>query len=557
MSRLTANVVIVAFVLLTLVQGQDTNLGRLPSAPFLSQYDSTVAVKNLSQRLDRIFNSNAYRKSKVSCMVWSVTRNKLLYQKNAYECLTPASTTKLFTTAAAFHALGTEGIIDTEVRATGKVDSTGMLHGDLYLVGHGDALLTINDIEYLADALYQSGIRAMTGHVYGDGSFFDNVADRAVYSGDNEDVVKLGPITALGLHKNSIAVVVSASSKGVVSAQTIPASDALQLERFQPKSKGIIVPSKPVKRQQYGDAPTPDPEPKQRKRRKRYRMARLPKVTVVSTIQPDGIQLLQYKGSPGRNRTVTLYVDMHSPALVAAGALSNRMRSGGIAVSDTVYTKKSPASSRVIAVFRRPLADIVSIVNKRSDNFLAEHIFKIVGGLYGGQTNTAVRARDKVLATLDSLRVERNGCVLNDGSGLSRRNKVCARTQADLLHKVAETSYGDAFNSSLSIAGIDGTLRRRMLGTIAVGNVHGKTGTLRNTSSLAGYVTTLDGEQLAFSFISNGAYVRSYKAAENDAVIELANYSYNPSRTQPVPSVLKEIEADSSLMESDYDFPED
>lgn len=557
MSRLTANVVFVAFVLLTLVQGQDTSPRRLPSAPFLSQYDSTIAVDNLSQRLDRIFNSNVYRKSKVSCVVWSVTRNKLIYQKNAYEHLTPASTTKLFTTAAAFHALGSEGTIDTEVRATGKVDSTGRLQGDLYLVGHGDALLTINDIEYLADALHQSGIRAVTGHVYGDGSFFDNVTDRAVYSGDNEDVVKLGPITALGLHRNTIAVVVSASSKGVVSAQTIPASDALHIQHFQAKSKGMIVPSKPVKRQRYGDTPNPDPEPKQRKQRKRYRRARAPKVSVSTTIQPDGIQLLQYKGSPGRNRTVTLYVDMHSPALVAAGALSNRMISGGIFVSDTVYTKKAPASSRVMAVFRRPLVDIISIVNKRSDNYLAEHIFKIVGGIYGGQTNSAVHAREKVLATLDSLRVERNGCLLNDGSGLSRRNKVCARTQADLLHRVTETDYGDAFKSTLSIAGIDGTLRRRMLGTFAAGNVHGKTGTLRNTSSVSGYVTTLDGEQLAFSFISNGAYVGSFKAAENNALVELANYSYDPSRTRPIPSVVPEVVTDSTSMELDYDFPED
>jgi D-alanyl-D-alanine carboxypeptidase/D-alanyl-D-alanine-endopeptidase (penicillin-binding protein 4) len=493
----------------------------------------------------------------VSCAVWSVTRNKLLYEKNADECLTPASTTKLFTAAAAFHALGPDGTIDTEVRATGKVDSNGLLHGDLYLVGHGDALLTINDIEYLADALFQAGIRAVAGHVYGDGSFFDSVTDRAVYSGDNEDVEKLGPITALGLHKNTIAVVVSASSKGIISAQTIPASDALHVEPIQTKLKGKPSPVKPRKKHRYGDAPPPDPEPRQPNRRKHARRARMPRVSVVSAIQPNGVQLLQYRGSPGRNRTVTLYVGMYSPALVAAGTLSNRMRSGGISISDTVFTKQAPASSRVMATFRRPLADIVSIVNKRSDNYLAEHVFKIVGGMYGGQTNTANRARNKVLATLDSLRVDRNGSLFNDGSGLSRRNKVCALTQVNLLSKVARTSYGNVFKSTLSIAGVDGTLRRRMSGTFAADNARGKTGTLRNTSSVSGYVTTLDGEQLAFSFISNGAYVRSYKVAENLAIINLANYSYDPSRTQPVPSSVQEVEADSSFIESEYDFPDE
>ncbi|MBI2793418.1 MAG: D-alanyl-D-alanine carboxypeptidase/D-alanyl-D-alanine-endopeptidase [Ignavibacteria bacterium] len=555
MSRLTTCVVIISCVVLTFVQGQDTTLTRRPAAPFLSQYDSTVAVINLGQRLDKIFDTNVYRKSKVSCAVWSVTRNKLLYERNADQCLTPASTTKLFTTAAAFHALGRDGTIDTEVRATGKIDSAGLLHGDLYLVGHGDALMTINDIEYLADVLFRAGIRAVAGHVYGDGSFFDNVTDRALYSGDSEDVEKLGPITALGLHKNTIAVVVSASSKGIISAQTIPASDALRVEPIQTKVRGKTNPAPVRKKQRYGDAP-PDPEPRQRKRRKRARKVRAPRVSVVSVVQPNGFQLLQYKGSPGRNRTVTLYVGMYSPALVAAGALSNRMRSGGISVSDTVFTKVAPASSRVIATFRRPLTDIVSIVNKRSDNYLAEHVFKIVGGLYGGQTNTADRARNKVLATLDSLRVERNGSLLNDGSGLSRRNKVCALTQVSLLNQVANSGYGDVFKSTLSIAGVDGTLRRRMLGTFAANNAHGKTGTLRNTSSISGYVTTLDGEQLAFSFISNGANVRSYKAAENIAITVLANYSYDSSRTQPVPITFQEVEADSAPMEPEYDFPE-
>src|SRR5207237_561010 len=78
----------------------------------------------------------------------------------------------------------------------------------------------------------------------------------------------------------------------------------------------------------------------------------------------------------------------------------------------------------------------------------------------------------------------------------------------------------------MSIAGVDGTLRKRMKGTYAEGNVHGKTGTLRNVSALAGYVTSRDGEMFCFAMLMNGGRHGDYRAVQDKVAERLAAFSY-------------------------------
>ena len=481
------------FLVVVALNAQDTT--KLPSysAPFPSQFDSTQAVKSLTKRLNSLFNTRAYRRSKESIQVYSITRGVTLYEKSPELALTPASNTKLFSTNAAFYALRNDGMLKTEIRATGQLMPDGTLEGDLYIVGRGDALLTVNDIEEMADKLFAIGLRRVHGTIYGDPSFFDNQTNRAIYSGDGEDVQRLAPITALSHSMGKIAIVVSATSKGYISAQTIPQSDAIVLKRLTKRRKG----------------------------RRRIR--------VTSTVDNNGKQIISVSGSPGANRTKTVYVDMRSPALNLAGALSNRLRSGGIMNDTLIGVQAAPENARVLTSFSRPFVEMASVVNKRSHNYLAEHVFKLVGGLYGGQTSTAAKAKEMILSTLDSMGVYRKGAMFNDGSGLSRRNLVCARTVVELLTKIRSMPYSEDFYNCLSIAAVDGTLRGRMHNTPADSNMCGKTGTLRSVSSLSGYVTTRDGELLAFSVISNGPYKRNFKATENQVAIELASFSYRSS----------------------------
>jgi D-alanyl-D-alanine carboxypeptidase/D-alanyl-D-alanine-endopeptidase (penicillin-binding protein 4) len=541
------------------------------SPPVRTQYDSARALRTLRERLDNIFTSNAYRSGRTSVSVWSITRGASIYERNHLANLTPASTTKLFTTASVFQLYGAGSSVTTDVRYDGTIGSDGTLRGNLYLIGHGDALLSVNDLEELADKVRAAGITRVTGNVYGDGSAFESQSNRAVYSGDFEDVVPLPPIVALNVNRGTIAVVASAGRSGIPSVQTIPASDAVELVvRAKTAAAAAPPPTQPRKRsarrappttgkrkstkkrtsakrradvhqiqegERFGDAP---PEPRQRRRTRRVRS----RVSASSTLLPNGTQRIAVNGNPGRNATSTVYVNAAKPALFTAGVFVNRLRSGGVTVDGAVLERQAPSNARIVAQFRRPLTEIAGVVNKRSDNYIAEHLFKLVGATCGDHTTTSARARRTVLDVLDTLGVQRNGCVFYDGSGLSRRNLVSAATQVQMLRKIHTLPWGREYRSTLAIAAYDGTIRGRMHGTPAANNVTAKTGTLRNVSSLSGYVTTADGELLAFSFMSNGPSVGSYKQLESLAAATLAAFSYGGSAA--LDTQLNEVQLDTN-----------
>ncbi|MDZ4746067.1 MAG: tRNA (adenosine(37)-N6)-dimethylallyltransferase MiaA [bacterium] len=477
---------------------------------FLTAVDSTNARAALKTQLDKLFTSIQSRKTSTGVMVYSLESNSVVYSRNPDVMLTPASTTKLFSTAALFQRLGKNGTLSTDVRTDGAIDAQGTLRGNVYIVGHGDALLSINDLEDIADKLRVMGIKRITGSIIGDGSQFDAVADRAVYSGDGEHVQPLPPVRALSMNKSSVAVVVNGAPNGRASAQCVPSSDAFD----------VVVVDGPVSKSK-------------RKRRARVR--------VTSKLLPSGVQQFVVTGSPGANRSSTSYFNMGRPALVVAGSLRSRLRAGGVVVDGSVAEQTTPSTSKMLTSNNRSIVEFCSIVNKRSDNFLAEHVFKAVGAWCGDYNTTAKRAKLALLETLDSFDIRRLDCSFNDGSGLSRRNLASASTEVALLRSITTQSWGPEYASTLAIAGVDGTLRGRMKQTPAENNLHGKTGTLRNVSALAGYVKTLDGEPLVFSFISNGPSVHAYKGVETLAGIALASFSY---RT-PLPTLSEDAAIDT------------
>jgi D-alanyl-D-alanine carboxypeptidase/D-alanyl-D-alanine-endopeptidase (penicillin-binding protein 4) len=103
-----------------------------------------------------------------------------------------------------------------------------------------------------------------------------------------------------------------------------------------------------------------------------------------------------------------------------------------------------------------------------------------------------------------------------EGSGLSRNNLATANATTALLKTMATHPEAKAFADSLPVAGVDGSLRRRMKGTAAEGNVRAKTGSLRYANSLSGYVTTAAGERLAFAVMINRGIQPAGRTARED-----------------------------------------
>jgi PBP4 family serine-type D-alanyl-D-alanine carboxypeptidase len=243
-------------------------------------------------------------------------------------------------------------------------------------------------------------------------------------------------------------------------------------------------------------------------------------------------QTIRVSGGLTANRTSSYRYEMKNPPLVVAGMVYDRLRAHGIRISGQPVTGSSPRQVKVIGEVRRPLLEILESVMKNSNNYLAEYVFKMIGAAHGGQKSTAERSGEVIDQRMTRAHVPFGKCVINDGSGLSRANCLSASALAAMLtaaHRDAKVF--PALYSTMAIAGVDGTLRRRMKGTYAEGNVRGKTGTLRNVSALAGYVTSRDGEMFVFAMLMNGGRHGAYKGVQDRVAQRLAAFSYGESAT--------------------------
>lgn len=208
---------------------------------------------------------------------------------------------------------------------------------------------------------------------------------------------------------------------------------------------------------------------------------------------PDTVRDSLYSG-PARD-PAKAYLEAFHDALVR----KNIVVDGGVADSiapmpfklDTLFVYTSP-----------PLRMILPVLMKPSQNQVAELVFKTIG-LERGGLGTADSAKSVVTRQLLAWGVEPDGFKIADGSGLSRHNLLTPETIVRVLDTMQRDTAFAVFYNSMPIAGIDGTLKDRMKGTPAEGNVHAKTGSISAARNLSGYVTTADGERLLFSVMAN------------------------------------------------------
>jgi D-alanyl-D-alanine carboxypeptidase/D-alanyl-D-alanine-endopeptidase (penicillin-binding protein 4) len=224
-------------------------------------------------------------------------------------------------------------------------------------------------------------------------------------------------------------------------------------------------------------------------------------------------------------------VSVEDPAEYALSVFRARLERRGIEVegpSSVVHNwnRQSLRAPRLLASHTSPrMIEIVRVINKLSQNFFAEQVLKTLGAVFEGEGSFDEGA-DVVRDVLEDFDLPTHNLRIYDGSGLSRRNTVTAQLTAELLVAMHDHPRFEEYYESLLIAGTDGDTRR--LDTPAArGNVHSKTGTLRGVSALSGYVTTGDGELLAFSVLSNGTPRGKWGAVSvEDAIAErLADYS--------------------------------
>ncbi|HEY5154142.1 MAG TPA: D-alanyl-D-alanine carboxypeptidase/D-alanyl-D-alanine-endopeptidase [Acidimicrobiales bacterium] len=208
------------------------------------------------------------------------------------------------------------------------------------------------------------------------------------------------------------------------------------------------------------------------------------------------------------------------PAVLAAETLISLLKARGVAVTGGPSQAKAPDGATTVASLDSlPIADTVGEMLRRSDNTTAEVLVKDLA-VDAGQPGTTADGARVVHDTLGQLGLPVQGSVTVDGSGLDLGNRVtCDLLTAALAHQGPSSTLA----ASLPVAGKTGTLRKRLRGTAADGNVRAKTGTLNEVAALAGFARTADGEDLTFAVIVNGVLPTAV-AVTDQVAVALAEY---------------------------------
>ncbi len=432
--------------------------------------------------------------------VKSLQTGETLYALNPGTFLMPASNMKVVTAAVAAERLGWASTFDTRLVSNATVEH-GVLGGDLVIVGSGDPSLggrpgsAAAVLDSWANQLKASGITRIAGRVIGDDNILD---DEGLGQGWAWDYLGAGYATPTGgLSFNENAVQLTFTPGAVVGDPVVVGGT--------PAGHGLTIVSAVVTGARESQASLD------------YR--RLP-----------GSSVLTVTGSVPLGRTdVTRSVSVDNPTLFTAGVVKAGLGERGIIVDgdpadlDALPVPPDLAGSRTLATWTSPpLADILKVLLKVSQNLYADTMLELVGRVPAADGSivpgTATAGRKAVEGTLAAWGIAPDSYLQADGSGLSRYNYLTA----DLLVRVLTRVYQDPkhrgpYTEALPNAGIDGSIGGRMKGTKAENNARAKTGSIANARALSGFVTSAEGEPLVFSFIANNFNVPQ---AQADAIVD-------------------------------------
>lgn len=464
------------------------------------------AVKLLRRDLDKILSDARFSQAQLSVEVFSLDREEVLYERNPQQLLIPASTNKIITAAVALIRLGTSYRFETRVLTDGVVED-GVLKGNLIIAGSGDPTHSSKfgsgdpfaAFRIWAANLKERNIRAISGSVLGDEGSFGESAHGQGWEWNDLSHAFAAPVGALQFNENMTALTIMAGAD---------VGDPVQI-RASPLEGYLKINNKAVTGQAGGPADI------------RIRNSETnDSIDVLGTIPAKGTPILQT-------------VAVRYPSLYYLSALRNILSGEGITVESPGLTGNlyDPRSLSLLWVHASPeLSEIVKPLLKNSLNLYAETLVRALGLSLRGE-GTFARGKEIVEETLAQIGILPGTYSYADGSGLSRLNLESADSFVRILKSLYQDRNFKTFYEALSIAGVDGTLSSRMKRTKAENNVHAKTGSMANVSSISGYLKTADGEMLAFSLALNG-YIGSRDAAESMQDRALARLSAFSSQTR-------------------------
>jgi len=456
--------------------------GAFVLALALATAAGTVAAA-LPQPVGRMFVYAGVPLNAVGIVVQDVAKSQPLFVQQPDRPYNPASVMKLVTTFAALELLGPDYRWKTDAYLGGPLDG-GVLHGDLILKGRGDPKITVEQWQAFMATLRANGLSAVDGDLVLDRSHFAPVAHNpALFDGEPQKPYNVGP--------DALLVNFKAVKFGFAPNAT---ADAVDL-KIEPALARIGV--GPPPRLGAGDCGD-------------WRAA------VGATFADHGTRAEaafagRYSAACGEREWWVSLLD--HPSFVH-GMFDTYFRAAGGRFAGGWKNGVAPAAARPFATLESPpLWDIVRDVNKLSNNVMAQQVFLTLATATAPPPATTARAKETVQQWLARRKLAMPGLVLENGSGLSRRERISAGSLARLLLAADASAVRDEFASSLAVAAMDGTLQRRFQNGSVAGQALLKTGTLEGVRALAGYVIDAEGRRFVVVAIVNHANAEKSQAA--------------------------------------------
>lgn len=435
----------------------------------------------------------------VAVVVQAIDGTAPLVAHNAGQAMNPASVMKLLTTYAALDLLGPAHTWPT----TAWVDALpadGVLTGNLYLKGSGDPRFTIEHLWALLRQLRVRGIARINGDIVLDSSVFAP-ADFDPASFDNKPMrpYNVGP-SGLLINFQSLRF-------------TLQPGEAQPRVLLETPSDGLAVDNR--LRQVTGPCTS---DWKDRIALRLQPAAEGQRLEIAGSYAAlCGERLLNLAPLPAAQQTEGL---LRALWRELGGSLAGRIREGHLPPPATLLARHDSP----------PLAEIVRDINKFSNNVMARQLFLSLGSDANGDgppANTESAGR-RLADWLARRQLHFPELVIDNGSGLSRRERISAGSMNRLLLDAWTNPLMPEFISSLPVAGIDGTMKKRLNGGSPAGRAHIKTGTLDGVTTAAGYALDSDGRRYALTVFINDA-----RAGAGNAVIDALLTWIGDRRRQP------------------------
>jgi len=459
-------------------------------------------LSELPNDVAKLLSASKLNPDGLSVYIHAVNNPAPLLAFNADMPRNPASVMKLITTYSGVGILGADYRWPVELYTTGEV-AGDTLNGDLILKGYGDPNFKSGDVHHLLDDLPAAGVKKIVGKIINDNTYFSIVKhDTGEFDGKRYAAYNAQSDALIYAEGVSYFVVQGEQVYSPNPARNVLIDNKLVFKnvactgRYAKLQTGIHREKDSVRISFAGTYSSRCPE-------RRYAFV---------VTDPEN----------------TLYATLSK---MWTEDMAGTIEGGEFAVAAT------PAEAKLLAkIESEPVSEVLAMINKKSNNVMAQQLFLSIGAQQEGNGDTSIKAYQQIQAWFKSRGLDFPELVMENGSGLSRGGRVSARHIGELLLDAYNHPQKDAFINSLPILGVDGTLKKRMRGSKLAGHGHLKTGTLNDAKALAGYLTAADGETYIVAILHNDPAVRYTARPIHDKLLEWTA-SQNTAKTAVAPTV--------------------